>query len=185
MTFKARRRDNTSQSCLEPHASACEKVRRCSNARDTHKTEKNVRETRCSLFTPRRVHDSRQRLYAKSVEKLYECARIVQSGFHIGFAKSLQPSLFPPLGDLAIESLEVRVATIVVRMMKRKEVATSRFSNFDPATPVLLAMLHRMVFALLSRSFKEVCRPCFSRRVVSIFVVGLKSVRALIGPGWR
>ena len=52
----------------------------------------------------------------------------------------------------AIGSLDVRVATIVVRMIKTKKVATSRFSNFDSATPSLLAMLHRMVFALLSHS---------------------------------
>ena len=51
----------------------------------------------------------------------------------------------------AIESLGVRVVTNVVRMMKRK-VATSRFFNFGSAIPVLLAMLHRVVFALLSRS---------------------------------
>ena len=44
---------NTSQSCLEQHASACEKVKRCSNVRDTHKTEKNVRATRWSVCTPR------------------------------------------------------------------------------------------------------------------------------------
>ena len=55
------------------------------------------------------------------------------------------------LGVRAIEILDVRVATIVVRMMKRK-VATSRFSHVDSAIPVLLAMLHRMVFALLSHS---------------------------------
>ena len=58
--------------------------------------------------------------------------------------------------DLAIECLgfraiDVRVATIVVKMIKRK-VATNRFSNFDSAIPGLPAMLHRMVFAALSRS---------------------------------
>ena len=54
--------------------------------------------------------------------------------------------------DLAIECLGVRVATIVVKMMKRT-FATSEFSNFGCAIPRLLAMLHRMVFALLSRFF--------------------------------
>ena len=53
--------------------------------------------------------------------------------------------------DLAIECLGVRVATIVVKMMKRK-FAKSRFSNFGCAIPGLLAMHHRMVFAVLSRS---------------------------------
>ena len=46
--------------------------------------------------------------------------------------------------DLAIECLAVRVATSVVKMMKK--FATSRFSNFGSAIPRLLAMLHRMVF---------------------------------------
>ena len=46
------------------------------------------------------------------------------------------------LGVRAIEGLDVRVATIVVRMMKRKKVATRRFSNLGSATPVLFAMLH-------------------------------------------
>ena len=54
----------------------------------------------------------------------------------------------------AIERLDVRVANIVVRMMKRK-VATSRFSNLGSAIPGLLAMLHRMVFAVLSRSSEQ------------------------------
>ena len=78
------------------------------------------------------------------------------------------------LGVRAIEILDVRVATIVVRMMKRK-VATSRFSHVDSAIPVLLAMLHRMVFALLSHS---------SERLEN-FVVGLKSFLPRIGPAWR
>ena len=56
------------------------------------------------------------------------------------------------LGVRAIESLDVRVATIAERMMKRKKVATNRFSNVGSATPILLAVLHRMVFAFFSRS---------------------------------
>ena len=55
--------------------------------------------------------------------------------------------------DLAIECLGVCVATIVVKMMKRK-FATSEFSSFGCAIPGLLSMLHRMVFAVLSRSSK-------------------------------
>ena len=94
-------------------------------------------------------------------EKIYECARILQSGCHIDFSESVAIILSTNC-DLAIECLGVRaserlgvpVATIVVRMMKRK-VATSRFSNFGSATQVLLAMLHRMVFAVLSRSSEQ------------------------------
>ena len=56
------------------------------------------------------------------------------------------------LGVRAIESLDVRVATILVRMMKRK-VATCRFSSLGSAFPGLLVMLHRMVFAVLFRSW--------------------------------
>ena len=52
--------------------------------------EKNVLETRCSVFTPRR-HLQRNRccLQANLGEKICECARILQSGCNIGFAKSL------------------------------------------------------------------------------------------------
>ena len=57
--FQGAQMCNTSQSCLVPHASACEKVERCSHVRDTHKTDKNVRATKCSVFTLRRVQDSR------------------------------------------------------------------------------------------------------------------------------
>ena len=35
------------------------------------------------------------------------------------------------------------LSPIFVKMMKRKKVARNRFSNFD--SPVLLAMLHRLV----------------------------------------
>ena len=85
----------------------------------------------------------------------------MQSGGHSGFAskESVAITLFTTcdlaiecLGVRAIESLDVRVATMVLRMMKRKKVATSRFSNFDTSFLILLAMLHRMVFASFSRS---------------------------------
>ena len=61
------------------------------------------------------------------------------------------------IGDLgvhAIESLGVRVATNFVKMMKmkRKKVARNDSSNFDSSILILLAMLHRMVFASFSRS---------------------------------
>ena len=55
------------------------------------------------------------------------------------------------LGVRAIESPDVRVATIVVKMMKRKKIATSKFSNFDSSILILLEILHRMVFASFSR----------------------------------
>ena len=72
----------------------------CDQVRDT---EKNVRATRWSVFTPHHAHDI-----------------------------TLSTNV-----DLATESLGVRVATIVVKMMK---------------------MLHRMVFGALSRS--SGCRRC-------------------------
>ena len=70
------------------------------------------------------------------------------------------------LGVRAFESLDVHVATIVVKIMKRK-VATSRFSNIVSAIPGLLAMLHRMVFPVLSRS------PDLRDSVVLVLVEGL------------
>ena len=47
--FKSALMCNTSQSCLEPHTCVCE-GQRCSYVRDTDKTDKNVRATRCSVF---------------------------------------------------------------------------------------------------------------------------------------
>ena len=86
--------------------------------------------------------------------------------------------------DLAIECLGVRVATIV-KMMKRN-IATSGISNFGCAIPGLLAMLHRMVFAVLSRSSE------FWNLVVLVLVEDLGefawwtlSFRAPIGPACR
>ena len=55
------------------------------------------------------------------------------------------------LGVRAISSLDFRVAIIVVKM-KRKMVATNRFSNVDSSIAILVAILHRMVFASFSRS---------------------------------
>ena len=56
------------------------------------------------------------------------------------------------LGVHAIESLDVRVATNFVKMMKRKKVARNRFSNVDSSIVILVAALHRMVLASFSRS---------------------------------
>ena len=50
----------------------------------------------------------------------------------------------------AIESLDVRVATNFVKMMRKN--ARNKSSNFDSSFLILLAMLHRMVFASFSRS---------------------------------
>ena len=79
----------------------------------------------------------------------------------------MQPSLFTTYdlatGDLAIvclgvhaiESLDVRVATNFLKMMKMTKVARNKFSNFDSSIPILLATLYRMVFASISRSSEE------------------------------
>ena len=56
------------------------------------------------------------------------------------------------LGVRAIESLDVRVPTNFVEMMKRKEVARNKSSTCDSSTVLLLAMLHRMVFPSFSGS---------------------------------
>ena len=72
-----------------------------------------------------------------------------------GLKESVDITLSTSL-DLAIECLGVRVATIVVKMMKRK-FATSEFSTFGCAIPGLLAMLHRMVFAVHSHSSAKGC----------------------------
>ena len=44
------------------------------------------------------------------------------------------------------------VSTNFVKMMKRKKVARHECFNFDSSVLILLATLHRMVFALFSRS---------------------------------
>ena len=58
MTFEARRCAAVPNHVLS-HTPVCVKGRSCSNVRDTDKTDKNVRATRCSVFTSRRVHDTR------------------------------------------------------------------------------------------------------------------------------
>ena len=117
------------------------------------------------------MHDFRQCLYAKSVKNSF-----------VTFKESVAITLSTNF-DLAIECLGVRVPTIVVKMMKRK-VATSGFSYVGCVIPGLLAMLHRMVFAVLSRSSEnKICRPCSCRRLVRRFcLVDPKSFPARIGP---
>ena len=66
------------------------------------------------------------------------------------------------IGDLAIEcfgvhtieSLDVRVhvATNFVKMMERKKIARNESSNIDSTIRISLAILRRMVFALISHS---------------------------------
>ena len=58
------------------------------------------------------------------------------------------------LGVDAIESLDVRVATNFVKMMRRKKIARNRSSNFDSSILILRAMLRRMVLASFSRSLE-------------------------------
>ena len=91
----------------------------------------------------------------------YECAGISPHRFckeSVAFALFTTCDL--AIGDLAIkclgvhatESLGVRVATNFVKMIKRKQVARSKSSNLDLSIQILLAVLHRMVFASFSRS---------------------------------
>ena len=56
------------------------------------------------------------------------------------------------LGVHAIESLDVRVAAKFVKMMKKKA-ARNKFSNLDSSILILLALLHRMVFASILSFF--------------------------------
>ena len=62
------------------------------------------------------------------------------------------PMVISPLRVHATESLDVRVATKNVKMMKRKKVARKKFSYVNSSILIVLAMLHRMVFASFSRS---------------------------------
>ena len=55
--------------------------------------------------------------------------------------------MFAPL-----ESPDVLGATIVVRMMKRKKVATRKFPNLDLSILILVEIILRMFFATFSRS---------------------------------
>ena len=80
--------------------------------------------------------------------------------------------MISPFGDLAIgdlgvhaiECLHVRVVTNFVKMMKKKKVARNTSSNFDSCILFLLAMLHRMVSILFSRSSE------YRNSVVLVFV---------------
>ena len=94
--------------------------------RDTEKTEKDVRATRCSVFTlPSRARRSLMSAREICVKKTFVA---LQESSAITLSTNCDLSI-ECLGVRAIECLGVHVATIVVRMMKMK-VATSRFSNF-------------------------------------------------------
>ena len=98
------------------------------------------------------------------------------------------PLVISPLCVLVFTplSLDVRVATNYVKMMKMKKVARNKSSNFDSSILILLAVVHRMVFSSFSFfGIKELCRPCSCRRLARIVVVGLKSFLAFIGPAGR
>ena len=90
------------------------------------------------------------------------------------------------LGVRAIESLDVRVrvATNFVEVMKRKKIATSKFSNLDSSILNSARNYSSNGLCLILSFFgiEEFCRPCSCRRLVRIFVVGSKSLLALIGP---
>ena len=90
------------------------------------------------------MHDSRQCLYGETFEKIFE--------FTI-YHRSVGDLAIDDIGVYATESLDVRVrvATNFVKMM-RKKIARNKSSYVDSPILILLAVLHRMVFTLLSRS---------------------------------
>ena len=140
------------------HTRACT-CEECYQMRDTDKTEENVRGTKCPVFTSKSLTKFRYCLLAKLLENLRmrkNLAKWVPHRFCKAFAAStLSATCDLAIGDLgvdAIESLDVRVATNFVKVMKRKKVARNRSSNVDSSIPILLAMLHRMVLASISRS---------------------------------
>ena len=137
MTCKNAQLCNTSQTCLEPHACACD-GQRCA-----------------TLTTLRKMCVRRGVLSSLTVTCTTfsdVCTRHLKKKKNIYMALKESVAITVSTNvDLAIEYLGVCVATIVVKMMKRK-FATSGISNFGCAIPGLLAMLHWMVFGALSRS---------------------------------
>ena len=98
---------NTSQSCLDlehTHVRAKRsQMLHCARHTDNTGEKCACHEVFCLHFPSRARHSL---VSVREVcEPICECARILQSG-HMGFTKSLQPSLFPPL---VISSLGVLV----------------------------------------------------------------------------
>ena len=128
---------------------------------------------------PRRVHDSR----LCSPQAVSSCGLNLQTNHGLATGDFATGNLAVEcLGVHAIESLDVRVATNFVKIMKRKKIARNESSNFDSTILILLAMLHWMVFALSFLRNKGICRPCSCRGLARIFVVGPKSFLAFVGP---
>ena len=185
---------NTSQSCFDPHACACErsKVLKCARHWQDWETcacdevfclQPSVACTTFANVCTRNLWNKNLRMCKNLAKWLPH--KICKESAAITFSTTCDLAI-ECFGVRAIDGLDVRVATIVVRMMKRKKVATRRFSNLGSVTPVLFAMLHWNFFVSLSFfGMKEFCRPCPCRRLVRIFFVVLKSFRALIGPAWR
>ena len=150
--FECAKRNNTTPANilnLEPlsHTQARVKVKVLRCARH-HKTEKNVRATRCSVYTPRRPQGNRHFLGVKLFQKICEFTVCDLSICDL----SIGDLAIGRLGVHAIENHDVRNVTKFVEMLTRKKVARNKSSNFDSSIPILLAMLRQMVFALFSRS---------------------------------
>ena len=194
MTFKKARRKATRPNHVlsHTHARTCE---RWYQVRHTDKTEKNVRATRCSVFTPPSL--TRESLLPVSetplknlrMRTLFTICDLAVCDFAIG------DLAMGCLGVHAIESLDVRVATNLVKMMKRKKVARSKYSNLDSSILILLAvpLPHSLVLrnkGVLSslflsktcenfRSGSEMC-SCFHWSSLTILVVAHQRDGALV-----
>ena len=80
------------------------------------------------------------------------------------------------LGVHATESLDVRVATNIVKM-KRKKFARNMSSKSNSARSTSSSGL---CLILSFFGIKEFCRPCSCRRLARIFVVGLNFLLSLV-----
>ena len=145
-----------------------------------------MRGTRCSVFTPYKeiAIVCKRNSLKKSANAQESCkvARFCAFTFCTTCDLALVVS---PVGVLVFAPLRVLMFVLPpnsVNLMKRKKAARNKFSNFESIL-ILIAMLHRVVFASFSRSSekKEFCRPCSCRRLVRIFQVGLNSCLAFIG----
>ena len=137
----------------------------CSDMCDTTRLRKTCERHGVLSKPSRRSQRNRYFLQAKTARKNLRMRKNLAKWLPHRFCKeSVAFALFTTcdlaIGDLAIESLgvhaieslDVRVATNLVKMMKRKKVARNRFSNVDSSIVILLATLHRMVLASFSRS---------------------------------